>query len=306
MKRLSDIGEDALIKRLVDCLEMSGEGGDRADRVIVPPGDDCAVVDVGRRGEYQLLKTDALVEGVHYLAETPAAKVGWKAVARVISDFAAMGGWPGQLLVTIAMPAEKEVRYVEGIYQGMDQCASTYGAVICGGETSSVPQGSAAVISVAGTGWVKKSQFVRRSGGKVGDRILVTGKLGGSIAGKHLNFQPRMEEAKWLVNHFSIHAMMDLSDGLARDLPRLAEASTCGFLIDEKSVPRNRGCDLQQALGDGEDYELLLTVSKRSVGQLCESWRRQFPKLPLTIVGELTESTDLLSSERLGWEHFTS
>jgi len=303
MKRLSDIGEDALIKRLVDRLDMGGEEG---DRVIVPPGDDCAVVDVGRRGEYQLLKTDALVEGVHYLAETPAAKVGWKAVARVISDFAAMGGWPGQLLVTIAMPAEKEVSYVDELYRGMNQCATAYGAVICGGETSSVPQGSAAVISVAGTGWVKKSQCVRRSGGKVGDRILVTGKLGGSLRGKHLDFLPRMAEASWLVKHFRIHAMMDLSDGLARDLPRLAEASSCGFLIDEKRIPRNRGCDLLHAMGDGEDYELLLTVSKRSVDQLCESWTREFSKLPLTIVGELTEPTDSLSSERLGWEHFTS
>lgn len=306
MKRLSDIGEDALIKRLVARLEMGREDGRRADRVVVAPGDDCAVVDVGRRGEFQLLKTDALVEGVHYLAETPAVRVGWKAVARVISDFAAMGGWSGQLLVTIAMPADKEVRYVEEIYRGMNQCATAYGAVICGGETSSVPQGSAAVISVAGTGWVKKSQCVRRSGGKVGDRILVTGKLGGSIAGKHLDFLPRMEEARWLVSHFRIHAMMDLSDGLARDLPRLAEASSCGFLIDEKSIPRNSGCDLSHAMGDGEDYELLLTVSKQLVDRLCESWIKKFPQLPLTMVGELTELTDPLSSERLGWEHFTS
>jgi thiamine-monophosphate kinase len=302
MKRLSDIGEDSLIQRLISRLDRGG------DCVVVGPGDDCAVVDVGRRGVYQLLKTDSLVEGVHYLAEAPATKVGWKAVARVISDFAAMGGWPGQLLVTIAMPADKEVRYVEGLYRGMNKCATAYGAEICGGETSSVPKGSAAVISVAGTGWVKKSRYVTRSGGQVGDPILVTGKLGGAIRGKHLSFSPRMEESSWLVDGFRIRAMMDLSDGLARDLPRLAAASGCGFSIDEKSIPRNRGCDLLQALGDGEDYELLLTASRRTAGKLCEEWSKVFPALPLTVIGALTEKAcgDSLSAKQGGWSHFNS
>ncbi|MBT8035946.1 MAG: thiamine-phosphate kinase [Verrucomicrobiae bacterium] len=305
MKRLSDIGEDSLIERLVHRLDRGGESG---DRVVVGPGDDCAVVDVGRPGLYQLLKTDSLVEGVHYLAETPAAKVGWKAVARVISDFAAMGGWPGQLLVTIAMPADKEVRYVDGLYRGMNKCAAAYGAEICGGETSSVPDGSAAVISVAGTGWVKKSRYVTRSGGQVGDLVLVTGKLGGSIKGKHLNFLPRLEASRWLVDQFRIRSMMDLSDGLARDLPRLAMASDCGFLIDKKMIPRNRGCDLSQALGDGEDYELLLTVSRRTAAKLCRDWSHAFPALPLTVIGELTDkaSGEALPGQLGGWSHFSA
>lgn len=305
MKRLSDIGEDSLIERLVGRLDRA-DGG--CATVVVGPGDDCAVVDVGRRGLYQLLKTDSLVEGVHYLADAPAAKVGWKAVARVVSDFAAMGGWPGQLLVTIAMPANKEVRYVEALYRGMNKCAAAHGAEICGGETSSVPEGSAAVISVAGTGWVKKGRYVTRSGGRVGDPILVTGKLGGSIRGKHLSFAPRIEESRWLVEHFRIRAMMDLSDGLARDLPRLAAASGCGFVLDEKSIPRNRGCDLFRALGDGEDYELLLTVSPRTAGRLCREWNAVFPQLPLTVIGSLTDKGcgEPLAGKQGGWAHFST
>jgi thiamine-monophosphate kinase len=300
MKQLSDIGEDALIRRLISGL-------DQGEDVLVGPGDDCAVVDVGLEDRYQLLKTDSLVEGVHYLAETPAVRVGWKAIARVLSDFAAMGGYPGQLLVTIAMPADKKLLYLEELYRGMEKCASRYEAVICGGETTSVPTGSAAVISVAGTGWVKKNQLVCRGGGAIGDRVLVTGQLGGSIKGKHLDFTPRLDEAKWLTANFHLQSMMDLSDGLGRDLPRLAQASGCGYIIYEDDLPRNIDCSVAQALGDGEDYELLLTVSASEVSILLVQWAERFPKLPLTVVGELTEKSAKNSSDSAtgGWEHFT-
>lgn len=300
MKQLSDMGEDALIRRLISGL-------DQGEDVLVGPGDDCAVVDVGLEDRYQLLKTDSLVEGVHYLADTPAVRVGWKAVARVLSDFAAMGGYPGQLLVTIAMPSDKQLLYLEELYRGMEKCASLYGAVICGGETTSVPLGSAAVISVAGTGWVKKNQLVRRSGGEVGDCVLVTGRLGGSIKGKHLDFIPRLEEANWLTEQFNLHSMMDLSDGLGRDLSRLAQASGCGYIIDQDELPRNSDCGIAQALGDGEDYELLLTVSASEVSALLAAWAEQFPSLPLTVVGGLTarDATSSACDAAGGWEHFS-
>ena len=124
MSCLGDIGEDALVKRLIEQL---GDECAKDESIILGPGDDCAVVDLGQRGQcdqYQLLKTDSMVEGIHYLADTPAAKVGWKAVARVISDFGAMGGLPSHLLITIAMPPEKSVSYLEKLYQGMQRCAS--------------------------------------------------------------------------------------------------------------------------------------------------------------------------------------
>ncbi len=301
MKRLCDIGENALIERLVSLL------GDKRDgSLLVGPGDDCAVVDVGRGDLRQLFKTDAVVQGRHYLADTPAQKVGWKAVARVVSDFAAMGGSPEQLLITIAMPAEMEVEYVENLYRGMQHCVESYGATICGGETTSLPQGAPPLISVAATGWVKHP--VLRSGGSVGDVVLVTGDLGGSFSsGKHLDFKPRLAEGQWLASEGYASAMMDLSDGLAQDLPRLARASGCGFKVDFDQIPRTEGCDLDAALGDGEDYELLLTVPASQVDALKLAWLDNFPDLKLSEIGVLTEN---VGSEGVslvgGWQHFES
>lgn len=303
MNDLGEIGEDALIKRLIDQLDAcNASHGD----LVVGPGDDCAVVDLGLEDRYQLLKTDAMVEGIHYLKETAADKVGWKAIARVISDFAAMGGLPAHLLVTIAMPADKSVQYLEKLYQGMQQCASEYGATICGGETSAAPQGGAAFISVAGTGWVEKSRCVNRGGGQAEDLILVTGRLGGSIRGKHLSFTPRINEARWLTENFQVHSMMDLSDGLGIDLPRLASASHCGYIIDEKALPLNDTCSVSQALGDGEDYELLFTASAETVSELIPAWTKQYPELLISVVGKLCEDEQVASPGVEGWEHFKS
>lgn len=299
MKHLKDIGEDALIARLIKGL---GKGAD----LVVGPGDDCAVVDVGDELRYQLLKTDCIVEGVHYLPDAPAQKVGWKAIARVISDFAAMGGIPSQLLVTLVMPESQQVEYVEALYEGMQKCATEYGATISGGETSSLPTGSAAVISIAGTGWVNKDQLVRRDGGKPGDVVMVTGQLGGSIQGKHLTFTPRVKEARWLVENFSMTSMMDLSDGVAKDLPRLAKLSACGYQINEQAVPCSQGSDLAGALGDGEDYELLFTVRADVLEDLLQKWDIEFPELSLTAIGELTDAESAPLTLGRGWEHFTS
>lgn len=303
MNDLGEIGEDALIRKLIEQLNScSTSHGD----LVVGPGDDCAVVDSGLEDRYQLLKTDAMVEGIHYLKDTAADQVGWKAIARVISDFAAMGGLPAHLLVTIAMPSDKSVPYLEKLYQGMQKCASAYGAVICGGETSAIPQGGAAVISVAGTGWVEKSRCVMRGGGHAEDLVLVTGKLGGSIRGKHLTFAPRIDEARWLTENFHIHSMMDLSDGLGIDLPRLASASHCGYMIDEEALPLNDTCGVSQALGDGEDYELLLTASAETVSQLMPAWTKQYPELLLSVVGKLCHDEHVASPRTDGWEHFKS
>lgn len=290
MKRLRDLGEDALIARLL-------RGFPGGDKLTVGPGDDCAVVDPGR-GPLRLLKTDAIVEGVHFLPGTPAEKVGWKSIARVLSDFAAMGGVPEHLLVTVAVDPDKPVAWMDGLYRGIRKCLATHGGVLAGGETSRLPSG--AMISVAGEGSVERKHLILRSGGKPGDLVVVTGHLGGSIRGKHLNFPPRLAEAAWLVRHLRPSAMMDLSDGLAKDLPRLAEASGCGFELGE--VPATRGCTRAQALGDGEDYELLFTVSPRRWKAAVAQWPKDFP--PLSIVGKLLppgQGTQLSG----GWDHFS-
>jgi len=291
-KRLRDLGEDALIARILK--DFPGGGS-----LSVGPGDDCAVVDPGQ-GPLRLLKTDAIVEGIHFLPDADAEKVGWKAMARVLSDFAAMGGKPEHLLVTVAVDADRPVAWMDGLYRGIRKCLAKHGGLLAGGETSRLPQG--ALISVAGEGSVERKHLVLRSGGKPGDLVLVTGRLGGSLRGKHLSFTPRLAEAAWLVEHLRPTAMMDLSDGLAKDLPRLAAASGCGFEIADK-LPANPGCTRGQALGDGEDYELLLTVPEKRWKAAATAWKQAFPKLPLSVIGRLTEpgkGTELTG----GWDHF--
>jgi len=293
VKTLRDFGEDALIERLVGLVPRDASPA-------AGPGDDCAVIDCGSP-TLLLLKTDALVERVHFLPAAPARAVGWKAAARVVSDFAAMGGKPEHFLVTLALPPETAVAWVEDLYRGIGDCLEKFGGFLAGGETSSVPTGAAAVISIAATGSVLRERLVLRSTAKPGDALFVTGTLGGSIQGKHLEFTPRIRETQWLGIHFKPSAMMDLSDGLAKDLTRLAAASSCGFHIDGSSLPLTPGCTPAQALGDGEDFELLFSLEPARVSELLAAW--PFPDLPLTLIGDLVKpgtGQSLIG----GWEHF--
>lgn len=299
MSTLRDIGEDALIARLTRLVPLDPEPA-------AGPGDDCAVVDAGPQFDtLQLLKTDAMVAGIHFLADTPARAVGWKAAARVISDFAAMGGKPDRFLVTLALPVETLVSWVDNLYRGIGDCLETYGAVLAGGETSRVPEGSAAVISIAAIGSVRREHLVLRSTAVPGQMLLATGTLGGSLAGKHLEFTPRVREAEWLAANFKPAAMMDLSDGLAKDLPRMAEASGCGFQLDRENLPLSPGCTVEQALNDGEDFELLLAMDPGQVPALLDAWSTAFPETPLTVIGRLVPADE---GEKLsgGWDHFAA
>ena len=297
MKTLRDIGEDALIARLIGLIPRDASPA-------AGPGDDCAVIDPGpQHPMLQLLKTDALVGGIHFLLDAPASAVGWKAAARVISDFAAMGGRPDHFLITLALPPETLVSWAEDLYRGIGNCLTAFGGVLAGGETCAVPTGSAPVISVAATGSVLRENLVLRSTAKPNQSLLVSGTLGGSIHGKHLNFTPRVEESAWLVSRHKPTAMMDLSDGLASDLPRLAESSSCGFILDLAALPITAGCTPENALNDGEDFELLFTLESEHVPDLLDNWKIRFPEIPLTVIGKITArgTGDSLSG---GWDHF--
>jgi thiamine-monophosphate kinase len=293
---LSEVGEDRLLAQLLPMLS-------RNRSVVLGPGDDCAVVKGPEQDHFQLLKTDCVVEGVHFTAGSAPASVGWKAMARPLSDFAAMSGVPQFALVTLIVPAKKTLDWTKKIYRGLEKAARTFQVVIVGGETSS--SSGPAVISVSLTGFVEKNRWVGRAGGKAGDELLVTGRLGGSLRGRHFKFTPRIEEARWLTKNFPIHAMMDLSDGLGADLPRLARASRLGFEVDEKAIPRQQGCSIRQAISDGEDYELLFAVSLQDSARLLRRWRKRFPKLPLTRIGRLNSSLAIRHSKLPpGYVHF--
>lgn len=297
--RLVDLGEDRLVARLTQDLPQTST-------LLTGPGDDCAVVSLaGSTRRRLLLKTDALVEGIHFLPTAPPTAVGWKAAARAVSDIAAMGGQPTHALITLIAPSHTPVSWVEGVYRGLRKVAQRYHFSLAGGETSSAPPDSPRVISISLTGEVEPRHCVLRSGGHPGDVLCVTGRLGGSLAGWHLKFTPRLAEAHWLVAHAKPTAMMDLSDGLARDLPRLAAASNVGWHLNLSALPCRRGASVAQALHDGEDFELLLALSPRRWPTVQRHWRAAFPHLPLTAIGHLTEPGHTAPPLDGGYAHFS-
>jgi thiamine-monophosphate kinase len=294
--RLGEIGEDLLLEKLLRRLP-SGEG------VIAGSGDDAAIV-VGPGGaDLAVLKTDCVVEDVHFDCRATPEGIGWKAMMRPLSDFAAMSAIPKFALVTLIAGKEKEVGWVTKIYRGLNRAAARFRVSVVGGETSGTA--GPAAISVSIMGQVEKKRWVSRSGGKAGDHLFVTGRLGGLIRAKHLRFVPRIAESRWLTANFRIHAMIDLSDGLGVDLPRLARASGVGFQINREQLPLNRGANIDSAISDGEDYELLFSISARDSKRLQTLWARKFPKLSLTRIGCFTERSTL-NSQLLpgGYVHF--
>jgi thiamine-monophosphate kinase len=174
---------------------------------------------------------------------------------------------------------------------------------IVGGETSNTPRTIS--ISVTVIGFVEKSRSASRHGGRSGDDLFVTGRLGGALKQKHLKFIPRIVESRWLTKNFSIHAMMDLSDGLGADLPRLARASKVGFDIELENLPLAVGATVDDAISEGEDYELLFAISPRDRNGLERQWRRKFPKLLLTRIGCLSHKSHIAKRKlHRGYLHF--
>jgi thiamine-monophosphate kinase len=310
------MNEFELIQRLTRSLPTNKS-------VVTGPGDDCAVLDFGLPDRLLLFKTDAIVEGIHFPPDTPPEKIGHKALGRCLSDIAAMAGTPTAALVTLALPRNFEPEFVEAIYSGMSALARRYDVAIVGGETTTNPERM--LISVALVGSVPRGKSVLRSGAEVGDAIFVSGELGGSLAGKHLDFEPRLNEARWLVQNFSIHAMLDVSDGLAGDLRHILKASRVGAQLHSTAIPISREArrtakaesstktPLLAALTDGEDFELLFTVASKDAVPLLDAWKAQFPKVELSCVGKITAGEGITIRDKEGvrpltahgYEHFS-
>jgi thiamine-monophosphate kinase len=290
--------------------------------VVTGCGDDCAVIDLGLPDKLLLFKTDAIVEGIHFKIDAPPEKIGHKALARCLSDIAAMGGTPTTALITIALPKMYDPAFIEGIYSGINALARKHDVAISGGETTTNPE--RILLSVALLGTVPRGKAVLRSGAEPGDAIFVTGELGGSIASRHLDFEPRLTEGRWLADHFHLHAMIDLSDGLAGDLRHILKASRVGAELLTTSIPISRVAKLASkaespakppllaALTDGEDFELLFTVAPKDAVALLDSWKKQFPKLALTCIGKITAGEGITLRDKTGarplkahgYEHF--
>jgi thiamine-monophosphate kinase len=286
------------------------------ESVVKGAGDDCAVLDLKIPGQWLLFKTDAVVEGVHFTRADPPEKIGHKALARCLSDIAAMGGTPTAALITLALPREFDPNFVEGIYRGMNALALGSQVAIVGGETTTNPE--RLFISVALIGTVARDKCVARSGSKPGDAIFVSGELGGSRAGKHLDFAPRLAEARWLARHFDVHAMIDVSDGLASDLRHLLRAGGVGAELLSDAIPISRAARLQArtessqkppllaALTDGEDFELLFTVASTDAVRVLDGWKQEFPEVPLSCIGKIMAEPGLKIRDKTGVQPFTA
>lgn len=272
--------------------------------VLTGIGDDCAVVrPSGKKGILELLKTDALVEKIHFASGTRLEQVGWKALCRPISDMAAMGGTPRHAMITVAAPSSWKEGDWKSLYKGIAKAARRFGISVVGGETVRSP--GPCFLSVTLTGEADRKTIKLRSGANPGDLICVTGKLGGSLrSGRHLSFLPRLEEGAWLGAERAVTSMMDLSDGIGSDLPKLARESGCSYRIAPDLLPHHRGCTIREAIADGEDYELLLTVHPASWPSLLRRWRKAFPRTPLTCIGGMAAEGEPSTPLAGGYDHF--
>ena len=233
----------------VDYLRKKVKPG---EGLIMGIGDDCAVVRGGK--EKLLLKSDLFIEGVHFkLKNISFEDIGKRAVARVLSDFAACGGVAKFIGVSLGSPRGLDKRYLKQILNGILKLAKKYKFSLVGGDTSHSEQ---LILDVWGVGSCRKP--ILRSGAKAGDYIFITGKLGKRPFDKP--FEPRIKEAQYLVKNFKLNSMIDISDGFIVDLYRILKLSKKGAVIDKENIPITKD---ESDLYRGEDYELIFTVDKK-------------------------------------------
>lgn len=312
MTTLHQLGEREVIRRLAKLVPG------RED-VRVGIGDDAAVVKVEGSHKDFLLTSDSVIEGTHFFADAPPEQIGHKAIGRVLSDFAAMGGEPLWALIDVVANRGMPLDRLAGVYKGAAKLAGKYGLAIVGGDMAGGPE---LQLHVFGVGEIPKQSAVLRSGAQAGDTIYVTGSLGGSLQGKHLTFEPRLEEGLWLRESRWANAMIDISDGLATDLAHILEMSKAGAEILADAIPvsdavramKDKRSPLEHALFDGEDFELLFTVSSEKQKVFESSWKDVF-ELPCTAIGRITDqpggimladaSGKTKSLRDAGYEHFS-
>jgi thiamine-monophosphate kinase len=278
-----------------------------AERVLLGPGDDTAILR-WRSGSNCLVTTDMLLEGSCFrLAWThpglsgagTARQIGRKAMAVNLSDIAAMAGVPVAAVVSVGLPRKGGRALAEELYLGLREMADAFDTAIIGGDTNSWD--GPFVINVTLLGEATPRGAVRRNGARPGDRLIVTGPLGGSLLGKHFDFTPRVREALALHADIDLHAMIDISDGLAADLAHLCAESGCGAVLHADAIPIAKAAramadertPLEHALGDGEDFELLFAVAPADAEMLLRT-----PPVPgLTLIGECIAEVGLWLEE---------
>lgn len=264
------------------------------------PGDDCTVLGIGG-GESLLFTTDLLTEGIHFLRDkTPPYELGRKALAVNLSDVAAMGGHAVATLLSLALPADAAGRWAEAFLRGYRDLSAEEGVMLAGGDTTASCSGITVNVTVVGR--AADAQIKRRSDARTGDIVFVGGPLGASaaglrdlLAGRHDTPNARIHnapaaqtaEGRWLGGRPEVHAMTDLSDGLASDLRHIMERSHVGAAIDIERLPLAAGADVETAVTGGEDYKLLFTAAPEAADALARGFEARFGR-PCHAVGRIT------------------
>ncbi len=316
MTEIKQLGEIKLIDRIRD--KVNGEAGllpSAYKDIVQGIGDDTAVIKVNGRN-LTLFTTDMLIENVHFdTSKMSFFQIGHKAIAASLSDIAAMGGIPKYCLVSLGLPENMKAENVDEIYRGLCSLAEEYRAAVIGGDTNFSPSGI--IIDVFLTGEVEPEFLCLRSKAQPGDSILVTGRLGHSAAclskGEYSLPSPRIKEARAILKTAKVNAMIDISDGLGKDLHAITDSSNTGAIINAESIPVSPGANMELALTGGEDYELLLTVPGDNKEHLVSTIPAE-TGTALTCIGEITEhNTGVLIRNKNGktvpllpggYEHF--
>jgi thiamine-monophosphate kinase len=319
MKR-KPLTEDSIHRKiLASCRPPAGSFNSHS--LVVGMGDDAALFRP-KAGNETILTCDWFLEGTHFLRDKhPPDSIGWKCLARAVSDIAAIGGTPRCFLLSLALPASLTGRWLDGFLAGLRRASRKFGCVLAGGDTTRRDE---VLINVAVVGEVKAGRAVLRSGARAGDTLYASGRLGEAELGlrilkqsrklskarnpltrRHLYPEPRVALGQWLADSRLASSMMDLSDGLSSDLPRLCIASGVGARLEMARIPRVRipaqahlkGMDSNRlALHGGDDYELLFTVTPHQVQLVPAS----FQGVPLTSIGTITRNRQIVIMENGG------
>jgi thiamine-monophosphate kinase len=258
-------------------------------------GDDCAVLPASAQA--QVITTDALSYGLHFDASVRAQDAGAKLIKRNLSDIAAMGGTPQHAVLALLCGPDISLAWLEAFFRGVCSACIQYELKIVGGDVSALPPGQfSAVLTLLGSAASPR----RRDQAQSGDWVYVTGQLGGSIIKKHWNFTPRLEEGRWLAQRCECSSLMDLTDGLAKDLKALIP-SGCAAELELEQIPlaadaqrcadRTHRSALEHAFCDGEDYELLFTIRQTEPLGFEQAWAERFPQVKLSRIGRVCLAT---------------
>ncbi len=296
--KLGEFGLIGLIKRMVKS----------SSDVIEGIGEDCAVLPFNRQN-FLLLTCDMLIEDVDFTRQDKPYLVGRKSLGCCLSDIAACGGFPRYAQVSLGLSPNMSVSRVRELYRGIISIGREFKVKIVGGDIS---RSDKLIIDISLLGMVERRNLTRRGGARKADIIFVSGKLGGSIRGRHLSFAPRVKEARYLVKNYKVNSMIDISDGLIQDLGHILKQSKVGAVLFKDLIPISPNVrSFNEVLYMGEDFELLFTLSPYEAKRLMESKHKNKKFYPIGKIVDKIQGLILLDSQArkiklkpCGFKHF--